>query len=50
MIEFDEEENSLSPVTDITLQLIAEFFGPEVKDMLLYRVNKDDMELNRIPL
>lgn len=50
MIEFDESEYSLSPVTDITLQFIEEIYGPEVKDKLLYRVMNNDMGPNPVSI
>lgn len=37
-IEYDESEYFDSPVTDFTLQFIEDMYGPEVKDMLLYKV------------
>ena len=34
-IEFDESEYLYSDVTELTLQFIADMYGPEVRDKLL---------------
>lgn len=41
MIEYDESEMMYSDLTDETLQFIADYYGSEVKDKLLYRVMND---------
>lgn len=38
MIEFDESEMKHSDLSDFTLQLIADLYGPEVRDRLLFTV------------
>ncbi|WP_223110695.1 hypothetical protein [Paenibacillus sinensis] len=47
MIELDESEHQYSDLTDLTLQFIADMYGPEVRDMLLYPVVEPIVEYNR---
>jgi hypothetical protein len=38
MIKFDESEHLHSDLSDLTLQFIADMYGPEVRDRLLFPV------------
>lgn len=50
MIDFDESELMYSDLTDETLQFIADYCGPEVRDKLLFPAVVIHVEPNRIPL
>lgn len=49
MIDYDESELMYSDLTDETLQFIADYCGPEIRDKLLYKV-VDYVEPNRVPI
>jgi hypothetical protein len=49
MIKFDESEHLHSDLSDLTLQFIADMYGPEVRDRLLYKV-VEHVEPNRTSL